>query len=113
MMSIHDGHRQRMRERFLKTGLDHFDKHEVLEILLYYCIPRSNTNELAHKLIDRFKTIGRVLQASPEELMSVEGVGENTALYLSLLNQAVRYVGVERATEVDVLSDTQAYVIYL
>lgn len=112
-MSIHDGHRQRMRERFLKTGLDHFDKHEVLEILLYYCIPRSNTNELAHKLIDRFKSVGRVLQASPGELMSVEGVGENTALYLSLLNQAVRYVGVERATEVDVLADTQGYVNYL
>lgn len=112
-MSIHDGHRQRMRERFLKTGLQQFDKHEVLELLLYYSIPRTNTNDLAHRLIDRFKTVGRVLQASPEELMTVEGVGENTALYLSLLNQTVRYVGVERSTEVDVLHDTQAYVNYL
>ena len=89
-MSIHDGHRQRMRERFQKTGLENFDKHEVLEILLYNCIPRANTNELAHRLIDRFKTVGRVLQASQEELMSVKGVGENTAHYLSLLNQTIR-----------------------
>lgn len=112
-MSIHDGHRQRMRERFLKFGLDNFDKHEALELLLYYCIPRTNTNELAHRLIDRFTTVGRVLQASPEELMSVEGVGENTAAYLSLMNQLVRYVGIEQSTEVDILPDTYAYVTYL
>ena len=112
-MSIHDGHRQRMRERFQKSGLENFDKHEVLEILLYHCIPRANTNDLAHRLIDRFKTVGRVLQASTEDLMSVEGVGENTARYLSLLNQAIRYVGIERATEVNVLCDTQDYVAYL
>lgn len=112
-MSIHDGHRKRMRDRFRKSGLEKFDKHEVLEILLYNCIPRANTNELAHKLIDKFKTVGRVLQASPEELMSVEGVGENTALYLSLLNQTIRYVGIERATEVEVLQDTQGYVNYM
>lgn len=112
-MSIHDGHRQRMRERFQKAGLENFDKHEVLEILLYNCIPRANTNELAHRLIDRFKTVGRVLQASQEELMSVKGVGENTAHYLSLLNQTIRYVGVERSTEVSVLQDTQGYINYL
>lgn len=112
-MSVHTGHRQRMRERFEKTGLDKFDKHEVLELLLYHCVPRINTNEMAHRLIDRFKTVDRVLQASKEELISVDGVGESTALYLSLLNQTIRYVGIERSTAVDVLEDTQAYVRYL
>ena len=112
-MAIHDGHRQRMRERFQKTGLEKFDKHEVLEILLYNCVPRTNTNELAHRLIDRFKTVNRVLQASPEELMSIHGVGENIALYLSLLNPTIRYVEIERSKEVKVLQDVTAYVEYI
>ena len=112
-MPVHDGHRQRMRERFQKIGLDKFDKHEVLELLLFYCAPRINTNELAHRLIDRFETVDRVLQASREELLSVAGVGENTALYLSMLNQMIRYVGIERSTSVAVLTDTQAHVNYL
>ena len=112
-MSIHDGHRQRMRERFQKTGLEKFDKHEVLEILLYNCVPRANTNELAHRLIDRFKTVNRVLQASAEELKTVQGVGDGVVMYFSLLNQMIRYVEVERATDVDVLEDSNAYIAYI
>ena len=112
-MSLHSGHRQRMRERFLNCGLSDFEKHEVLELLLYYCIPRVNTNELAHRLIGRFKTIARVLQATPDELMSVEGIGESTATYLALLNETIRYVGVERSMEMEVLNTAEAYVAYL
>ena len=112
-MSVHSGHRQRVRERFLKNGLSTFEKHEALELLLYYCVPRIDTNELAHRLIERFKTVGRVLHASPEELMSVEGVGENTATYLSLLNELVRYVGVERVMEMEYLTSVEDCAAYL
>lgn len=112
-MSVHDGHRRRMRERFLKNGLSSFEKHEVLEILLFYCVPRANINEVAHRLIDRFKTVYGVLRATPEELLSVEGVGESTVTYLSLLNEAVRYVGVEKSEDMDCLPDTDACVAYL
>ena len=49
-MSIHTGHRQRLKDRFLKEGLDHFDDLYVLELLLYYCIPQKDTNPIAHAL---------------------------------------------------------------
>ena len=67
-MSIHDGHRQRMKERFLREGLDNFDELHVLELLLFYCIPRKDTNPIAHRLLDHFGSLTAVLEASPEEL---------------------------------------------
>ena len=112
-MSVHSGHRQRMRERFLKNGLSTFEKHEALELLLYYAVPRVDTNELAHRLINKFKTVGRVLRATPEELLSVEGVGESTVTYLTLLNETVRYVGVERSQEMEYLTSTEECASYL
>ena len=68
-MGLHDGHRQRKRERFLKQGADGLADHEVLELLLYYAIPRRDTNELAHRLIQHFGTLDAVFQAPPEALM--------------------------------------------
>ncbi len=112
-MSIHDGHRTRMRQRFIQEGLEHFAPHEVLELLLYYTIPRGNTNEMAHELIQRYKTIGRVLRTSPKELQTFAGVGENTAFFLNLLNAATRYIYTQEATEEVILTDVQAYGRYL
>ena len=84
-MGLHDGHRKRKRERFLRDGLDGFADHEVLELLLYYAIPRRDTNELAHRLLDRFGSLRGVLSASIDELQQMEGVGEQAAIYLSML----------------------------
>lgn len=98
-MSIHDGHRQRMRQRVERESLENFEPHEVLEVLLYYCIPREDTNPIAHALIKRYKTVARVLEATPKELQSVDGIGAGAAFFLSMLNQANRYINVERATE--------------
>lgn len=84
-MGLHDGHRQRKKTQFLQQGLESFADHEVLELLLYYAIPRRDTNELAHRLLQKFGTLRGVLQASTEELQQVEGVGENTAVFLTLL----------------------------
>lgn len=50
-MGIHDGHREKMRRRFLETGLEGFADHEALELLLYYAIPRRDTNPIAHALM--------------------------------------------------------------
>lgn len=52
-MTVHEGHRQRMRERFCREGLDGFADHEVLELLLFDCIPNGNVNPLAHDLLTR------------------------------------------------------------
>lgn len=84
-MAEHDGHRERMRQRARETDMRGFQPHEVLEFLLMYAIPRRDVNPLAHKLIERFGSLSGVLDARPEELMQVPGVGENAATLLSSL----------------------------
>lgn len=89
-MGIHDGHRARKKEQFRQTGLDSFADHEALELLLYYAIPRRDTNPTAHLLLQKFGSLEGVFNASVEELQSVEGVGENAAILLSMLPAIVR-----------------------
>lgn len=81
----HDGHRERMRERFSKTGFKGMQQHEMLEMLLFYAIPRRNTNVLAHELIKRFQTLSGVFEASEEQLLSVKGVTMNTVTLIRMM----------------------------
>lgn len=97
MMAIHDGHRQRLKDRFLRSGLDNFTDVQVLELALFYCIPRKDTNPIAHALLDHFGSLSQVLEASVEELQKVPGIGESTALYLTMLTQIGRYYLVDRS----------------
>ena len=88
----HAGHRARMRKRFAENyTFDGFAEHEILEMLLFYVIPRANTNQIAHALIDRFGSIKGVLSASPEELKDVSGLSENGAIALKFFNQLGAY----------------------
>ena len=96
-MSIHDGHRQRLKERFLREGLDNFDEVNVLELMLFYCIPRSDTNPLAHTLLDHFGSLAQVLDANVEELEKVPGVGHSVATYLHLMTEVGRYYQIKRS----------------
>ena len=89
-MGIHDGHREKMRQRFLKGGLDSFADHEALELLLYYAIPRKDTNPIAHALTERYGSLAAVLSAPVEDLKRVEGVGESAAVLLKLVPQMMR-----------------------
>ncbi len=89
-MGIHDGHRERMRRRFLENDLDGFADHEALELLLYYVIPRGDVNPIAHALMDRFGSLSGVFSAPAELLVQVEGVGERTAMLLRLVPQIAR-----------------------
>ena len=82
---MHAGHRQRMKQRFAETGLLGFDDLNALELLLFYAVPRQDTNPIAHALIDRFGSLNQVLEASLDELQEVEGVGANTATLLKLV----------------------------
>ena len=81
----HGGHRARLRARFLASGLQGFAPHEALELLLTFAIPRRDVNPLAHRLVARFGSLDRVLEATGAELRQVEGVGDNAATLLSLL----------------------------
>ncbi len=84
-MAMHDGHRHRMRERFRKEGLEAFAPHEVLELLLFYTRPRGDVNPLAHRLLDTFGNLRGVLEAPVDQLCTVSGIGEETAVLISML----------------------------
>lgn len=90
MAVSHEGHRQRMKKRFLKSDLDSFDDLAILEFLLYYAIPRKDTNPIAHNLLDHFGSLAAVLEAPVEELQTVEGVTENAAILLNLVPAVAR-----------------------
>ena len=105
-MSIHDGHRQRLKARFRKEGLDSFSEINVLEMLLFYCISRQDTNPLAHALLDHFGSLPKVMEASPEELENVPGVGEHIATFLPMVTAAGRYYQACKQRDVKILNST-------
>ncbi len=84
-MTMHEGHRQRLRERFRREGLESFAPHEVLELLLFYTRARGNVNPLSHALLETFGSLKGVLEAPVEQLTAVEGVGEETASLLAMM----------------------------
>lgn len=112
-MSTHDGHRDRLRERFVQEGLDGFTEIQVLELLLFYCIPRRDTNPIAHNLLDRFGSLAQVLEAPISELKKVEGVGESAAVYLNLMAHTARYYAQNRNAQVKVLPTMESCADYL
>lgn len=81
---LHKDHRRRMRERFKKNGSYSFEDHEMLEMFLYYVIPRRNTNDIAHELLLKFGTLDGVISANEESLCEISGIGETAA-------QKIRY----------------------
>lgn len=88
--SEHSGHRERLRKRYLNEGLDNFEQHEVLELLLYYAIPRKDCNVIAHKLLNEFNTISNVFDTDVKRLSKVEGMGEISAVLLNLIPSIAR-----------------------
>lgn len=98
-MATHDEHRQRLDKKVRDYGLDALEKHEQLEYILYAVIPRGDTNQIAHDLLDKFYTLDGVLRAEPKELQEIEGVGYRTAMFLSTLTEILG--AVERSVEVD------------
>lgn len=84
MESIHKGHRERLRRRFVEHGLDSFSDIEAIELLLFFALPRRDTNELAHSLLSAFGNFQGVMEARMEDLMQVDGIGENSAQLIRL-----------------------------
>ena len=107
-MAIHDGHRQRLMAHFAREGLDNFNDVQVLELLLFYSIPRIDTNPLAHRLLDHFGSLSGVLEASVDELKCVDGLGERSAVFLHLITEVSRYYMINRAMHHKVLNTVEA-----
>ena len=81
---MHEKHRERMRKKLMENA-SLLEEHEILEVLLFYAIPRVNTNPIAHDLLSQFGSIEKILSTDPRMLMQVKGVGESAALFLSTL----------------------------
>lgn len=83
--SLHENHRQRVHGKISKKGFEDLPEHEVLEYILFFSVPRRDTNPIAHALIDRFGSFVQVLEASEEELLEVPGIGPNSARLIHML----------------------------
>ena len=80
--SIHQNHRQRIRNEILNHSMDHMEDYKILEVFLYTCLARGDTNELAHRIIEHFGSIDMLMEANGDELMRIDGVGEQTAVQI-------------------------------
>ncbi|MCM1054100.1 MAG: hypothetical protein NC394_01150 [Bacteroides sp.] len=87
-INVHEGHRQRVKERFLRFGIESFTDVQLLEALLFYAVPKKDTNGTAHLLLDAFGSFAQVLEADYEELMKISGIGENAASLLKFFQMA-------------------------
>lgn len=94
--SLHAGHRQRLKQRYLSDGLDSFNEHQILELLLFFGLPQGDTNELAHRLLTHYGSLPAVLEADYEDLQRVNGMGAHSALLLTLLPNLWRYYQLSR-----------------
>lgn len=106
-MSVHNGHRERLRARFLKHGLADFEDHTALELILFHAQPRCDTNEIAHSLIQRFGSFAAVLDAPIEELMQVPQVGPQSAFLLKLMVDTGAYYLNSRSSPGEILNCTE------
>ena len=105
-MGVHDGHRERLRARFAEHGLESFNELNALELLLCYAIPRRDTNEIAHRLLDAFGSLSGVFQASMQELTSIPGIGENAATLILMVPQIVKKAHVSKAKETKIIRNS-------
>ena len=90
--SPHKGHRERVRERYIKHGIESFSEYQMLEFLLFYAFRQGDTNPLAHKLIDKFGSLQGVLRADYKDLIEVCGIKETSASLITLVREMGRYI---------------------
>ena len=88
--NIHAGNRERLRGKYLRVGMEGFEEHELLEMLLFNCFKQQDTNPLAHRLISSFGSLDGVLSASVSELKQVNGIGDNAAFFLYFTGELIR-----------------------
>ncbi|VAW38839.1 UPF0758 family protein, partial [hydrothermal vent metagenome] len=107
------GHRARLRQRFLKSGLEGFHDYEVVELLLTFAIPRRDVKPLAKKLIKDYKGLRGLLDATPEELSSTDGIGANAAVLIALIKEMAGAYLKERIEKRHAVSSAKDLLDYL
>jgi len=106
--NLHEGHRERLKNQFLESGLDGFNDHQILELLLFYSIPQKDTNDIAHMLINEFGSLSGVFDASYEDLMSVSGIKHHSATLIKLIPQLFRKYQLSKANKTAVTGSDDA-----
>lgn len=101
--SIHGGHRDRIIKKFIKHP-ESFCEHELVELLLFFAVPRIDTNPLAHRLVDAFGSVSKIFSASSAELMTVDGVGEKVAAFISLISKFISVVDKQSVVDKTMMS---------
>lgn len=110
---MHKDHRKHTKDRFLSEGLDSFEPHNVLELLLFYSIPQKDTNETAHMLINRFGSLSAVFDAPYNDLLTVPGISEHSATLIKLIPAISRRYAMEKNSKVTKLSSIEDIGKYL
>jgi DNA repair protein RadC len=109
----HTGHRQRIRHRVRTEGLDNFHDYQVLEYALSFVIPYKDVNPLAHELINKFGSLGGVLEANEEDLMVVDGMGEVSSQFLTSILKIYAYYEKEKSKQITILNNPQVSVEFV
>ncbi len=109
----HVGHRSRLKRRFHEEGLDHFEPVNILEMLLFFGLRQGDTNELAHRLLDRFHSLEGVLEAPYDQLLQVPGIGENCATLICFSHALMRQYHLHQARHTRELRDREEAAAYL
>lgn len=102
------GHRKRLRDRFIKSGLEGFAEYEVVELLLTLAIPRSDVKEQAKALLERFGNLRGILDAPIEELQQVERIGSVTPVALRIIREAATLYLQQSAEQQDSFTEPEA-----
>lgn len=105
-MSLHDGHRKRLKNRFIKQGLENFENHNIMELLLFFSLPRSDTNEVGHRLLNKFGSLSNIFDAPFEELCKLEGVGEHSATLIKLIPELLSVYHIDKSENIKIINTT-------
>ncbi|MBQ9338646.1 MAG: DNA repair protein RadC [Lentisphaeria bacterium] len=108
MIIRNEGHRERLRKRYLQAGEDGFPEYDLLELLLTYAVHRQDVKPLARELLTQFQDIAGIMDAGMEKLCGVKGIGENSALLFILIRDICSRYLESKAKQADVLSSPQA-----
>lgn len=95
--NIHKDHRKRLKEKFIKSGFNDFAEHEIIEFLLFYSIPQGDTNPLAHKLLNNYKSLSTMFDASMDSLMKNTGIGSHTAILIKMIPAIMQIYNCQKA----------------
>lgn len=96
----HTGHRDRVREKVLKFGASSLADHEILEGLLFFCLPRINTNEIAHHILDEIGSLEKIPEIDRTKLLNVPGVGKKTLFFFALISELFKRIAYAPRTPV-------------